>query len=373
MKRITRFRLLVPILTVAMIAVSGSAFAAPDVSLTADGKVPGGPFVYLQEQIDNIQLIPGPQGPAGPIGPPGVPGDQAALTPPVVTHDAPATISAYELAQIGGVLSINITVTDDAEVAYYVVTDYSQPANNGWFVVDSGQTAVTFTLENSSLQNGLNSFMIMAADMQGSISKLLIEVDADVVDCSNRVPGANLIGCNFDGLRLDSINLSGANLTLASMNATQLTGANLSNATLVDASFRSANLYQANLDNADLSGAYLYFANLREAILTNAVLQQADLSQSYMHNGNFSNADLSAADLRYAVLFEANFSNADLSLVDATGVRMSHTNLSGANLTGAQFDWFGPYTIWSNTTCPDGTNSDTDDGDGLTCNNNLLP
>lgn len=34
------------------------AFAA-DVNLTSDGKVQGGPFKYLQELIDNIQLTPG--------------------------------------------------------------------------------------------------------------------------------------------------------------------------------------------------------------------------------------------------------------------------------------------------------------------------
>lgn len=33
-----------------------------DVALTADGKVPGTPFKYLQDQIDTIELTPGPQG-----------------------------------------------------------------------------------------------------------------------------------------------------------------------------------------------------------------------------------------------------------------------------------------------------------------------
>jgi hypothetical protein len=51
---------------------------AADVSLTSDGKVPSQPFQNLQQQIDqlnlqlqNIQLIPGPQGPMGPAGPAG--------------------------------------------------------------------------------------------------------------------------------------------------------------------------------------------------------------------------------------------------------------------------------------------------------------
>jgi len=44
---------------------------------------------------------------------------------------------------------------------------------------------------------------------------------------------------------------------------------------------------------------------------------------------------------------------------DLTGV-----DLSGADLSGA---------MWGNTTCPDGTNSSEDDGDGYTCLNNLIP
>ena len=39
-----------------------------DLTLTPDGKVPGTPFQYLQDQIDRIQLTPGPQGIQGPAG-----------------------------------------------------------------------------------------------------------------------------------------------------------------------------------------------------------------------------------------------------------------------------------------------------------------
>ncbi|MCH7643834.1 MAG: collagen-like protein [Myxococcales bacterium] len=49
---------------------------AADVALTTDGKIPGQPFVDLQQQIDNIELTPGPQGPPGPIGPTGSTGPQ---------------------------------------------------------------------------------------------------------------------------------------------------------------------------------------------------------------------------------------------------------------------------------------------------------
>ena len=52
-----------------MAVISSSAFA------DTDGKVPGKPFKYLQKQIDNIQLTPGPEGPPGPQGEVGTKGD----------------------------------------------------------------------------------------------------------------------------------------------------------------------------------------------------------------------------------------------------------------------------------------------------------
>lgn len=45
-----------------------------DIPLSTEGKVPAGPFQDLQNQIDAIELIPGPQGPQGPQGPAGPPG-----------------------------------------------------------------------------------------------------------------------------------------------------------------------------------------------------------------------------------------------------------------------------------------------------------
>jgi hypothetical protein len=55
---------------------------AGDVNSTSEGKVPGQPFDYLQQQIDNIQLTPGPPGPQGPAGPQGEPGPQGPAGPP---------------------------------------------------------------------------------------------------------------------------------------------------------------------------------------------------------------------------------------------------------------------------------------------------
>lgn len=73
----------------AIVTLWGKAFA--DVPLTADGKVPGQPFQYLQNQlndlqnqINNVELKPGPQGPPGEMGPQGqqgLPGGDGAQGP----------------------------------------------------------------------------------------------------------------------------------------------------------------------------------------------------------------------------------------------------------------------------------------------------
>jgi len=70
-------------LAVLVLYVPALAFAAPDVSLTSEGKVPGTPFANLQQQVDsiktdlvNIELKPGPQGGPGPAGATGPAGPQ---------------------------------------------------------------------------------------------------------------------------------------------------------------------------------------------------------------------------------------------------------------------------------------------------------
>jgi uncharacterized protein YjbI with pentapeptide repeats len=99
-----------------------------------------------------------------------------------------------------------------------------------------------------------------------------------------------------------------------------------------------------NLSNLNLAGGY--FANLN--------LAGADVSNANVSGANFSGANLSGANLS-----DANFSNTNLSGANLNGANLTHTNLKGATglstatLTGV---------IWSKTTCPDNTNSNTDGG-----------
>ncbi|HEY5248969.1 MAG TPA: pentapeptide repeat-containing protein [Dermatophilaceae bacterium] len=96
--------------------------------------------------------------------------------------------------------------------------------------------------------------------------------------------------------------------------------------------------------------------NLYGAFLSSANLTMANLSGANLTMANLSGANLYGIFAHDVTLAQANLTNADLT----------HANLSGANLTGAT--GMGTATLtavtWLNTTCPDGTNSDSH---GNTC------
>ncbi len=115
------------------------------------------------------------------------------------------------------------------------------------------------------------------------------------------------------------------------------TGANLNGGQLVGAYLVGASLQGANLNKSEAAGAFLDAANLAGANLNKTVLAGALLNGADLEGANLNGADLSAANL--------------------TGADLRGANLHGANLTG---------TIFSGTTCPDGSNSDSDGG---TCAN----
>ncbi len=97
------------------------------------------------------------------------------------------------------------------------------------------------------------------------------------------------------------------------------------------------------------SCAALTGCNLKETNFSNANLAGADLSNANLNRANLTGAALRGADLTNANLLGANLTNADLT---------------GATTTGANFN----KVTWSNTTCPDGTNSNADGG---TCEGHL--
>ena len=138
-------------------------------------------------------------------------------------------------------------------------------------------------------------------------------------DCSLRVPGSDLAGCDLRGK-----NLSGSDLTGAKLN-----GANLKGAVLTDTKLDYADLSGAKMDRVDLAGAHLRNVNFSKATMVNS-----DLKDTVMNGANFDNANLSRASLRGATLFNSTLNGANLSSAD-----MSRLNLNGAALTHATLTW----------------------------------
>jgi hypothetical protein len=177
-------------------------------------------------------------------------------------------------------------------------------------------------------------------------------------------PGARLVGCKLSGLDLAHANLSGASLRLAILKGTNLTDANLTGANLTSARLNGANLTGAILTRAILFDAssgemtgppaslppYWSFlhgyligpgADLEYTNLTGIDLANAPLGATYFNYANLSHADLVDGHLKYAYLEHSNLTDADLR-----GAVISRSNLGGIT--------------WSNTICPDGTNSNND-------------
>ena len=107
---------------------------------------------------------------------------------------------------------------------------------------------------------------------------------------------------------------------------------------------------------------------------------------------SFAEADLSLANLFgtecrvFGLSPGCDFTRATLRGTNLRGIRcqpqspnvaacvFTSADLTGADLTGAELlSVVLDGVIWSNTTCPDGTNSDAEDGDGGTCLDNLTP
>jgi hypothetical protein len=119
-------------------------------------------------------------------------------------------------------------------------------------------------------------------------------------------------------------------------------------------------------NGCDLHGANLSGANLAGANLTNANLQVADLSKARLTGANLSGANLNVANLFQATLINANLTGATVLSAFGAAADLTGADFTNADLTGANFQFVtgADSAIWSNTTCPDGSNSD---GNGGTC------
>ncbi len=182
----------------------------------------------------------------------------------------------------------------------------------------------------------------VVCDLSGAgtdLSSAVFEVGAVLPDC-------NLSYVNLDSAELISANLSGANLTSAILDDVDLSGANLSGANLSRTEMEYADLRNADLSGANLNDAYLY-----GAYLNGANLRDANMSSAEMRYASLSGADLRGANLEDASLEDASLSGTNLSGADLTRADLIHAvSLSSQNLID---------TIFNNTRCPDGSNSNS--------------
>jgi len=115
----------------------------------------------------------------------------------------------------------------------------------------------------------------------------------------------------------------------------------------------------SNFRNLDLSGVNLMGVSLPNENLVGDNLANANLSNSNLQGANLKGDPLTGANLNGASLIGTNLQGANLQ-----GANLTNANLGGATLKGASIGG----VMWSNTVCPDGTNSDAD---GNTCMGHL--
>jgi CSLREA domain-containing protein len=177
--------------------------------------------------------------------------------------------------------------------------------------------------------------------------------------------GANLTGATFTGATVTGMDVSGARIgnsrwlsgvvgigSVVGFEATypdwggarftgsglSLAGKDLTGKNFTGVRFEGADLSGATLTNAEFSGAILQQANLSNVIGINSALHLAPQLSSYWSGTNFSGSGL-----------------------DVTGMDLSGREFVGTNFTGVVG---GPaantqYVLWTNATCPDGTNAAT--------------
>lgn len=174
-------------------------------------------------------------------------------------------------------------------------------------------------------------------DFPSSGNSAIICVACEVEDLLSRANVSSLVGVNLDLLHVASSDLRNADFSGAS-----LIKAVMNNNSLDNINFSGANLTEARLKNSGLTGSNFSGANLTNASFKNSGLVQV----------NFTGANLQGTNLFNTALIETNFTNANL-----TGA----LNVNTANRENP---------IWSNTICPDGTNSDAN---GNTCEGHLTP
>jgi uncharacterized protein YjbI with pentapeptide repeats len=282
------------------------------------------------------------------------------------------------------ILSSGSTVQDCSYLGPYANLQYCNLSRTDLSGRDLFDANMTHTdLSNANLSNAdlgdaqffetiLTGTDLGGANLAGEISNLTVGAPSALPEHWMDVDGV-LIGPGADlgSFNLSNFDLAGADLAGANLTSVNLTGADLSGADLDHTSLDFVTLTGTILAGADLTGVQSdAIAGQPSSLPTNWLLADGYLfgPGAYLYNLWVPNVNLAGADLSGAHLPRAGLTGADLTGADLTGADLTDANLTGADLTGANLtgaDLTG--VTWSVTTCPDGSNSDTNGSSPASC------
>lgn len=136
--------------------------------------------------------------------------------------------------------------------------------------------------------------------------------------------------------------------------------------------FVKAHIESSQFENTDFSGTNFSRAFIANNTFTKVNFTNAKISNARQFSEKFYDSNLSGLNAKNAIIgagtefYNVNFTNANLTEADFSGTIFYDSDLTGASTTGTDFT----NVTWSNTICPDGTNSDTNIN---TCEGHLTP
>ena len=207
---------------------------------------------------------------------------------------------------------------------------------------------------SSSSDASFGTQVELEADRKAAVSAQVRDSESNSDELQEELA---VVGPDFSGADLRSMNFAGANLDGADFTEAKLTDANLKGAILTKAIFKGAQMGGVDLTDANLSGAFFEGTTLsdtrnikpagynaeyvtRGANLTGATLDGATLNfaGSDLRKVNFAGANLDGADFTEAKLTDANLKGAILTKAIFKGAQMGGVDLTDANLSGAFFE-----------------------------------